>query len=131
MPYDGEQRNRNGHEGVRYCSVTKETIKPHERHQQEILLMSRNAALLLAFALICAPVLALADDKGAEEKVARPASAAGATAAAGASAKPNGEKAPPSVTGAAKSAPNGTHGREPYPSADPEAVVAVTEKVFP
>jgi serine protease Do len=85
--------------------------------------MQRIAAPLLAFSLLAFP--ALADDK-----VAQPAAAS----AAGASAKPNGEKPPPSVTGSAKSASNGVtaaSGRDPYPSASPEAVVAVTEKVFP
>jgi serine protease Do len=80
--------------------------------------MHRFAAPLLAMAVVAA--VCFADDK-----VAAPVG----------STKTDGDpKARPSVTGSPKSATNGAttaSDKEPYPSATPDAVVRVTEAVFP
>src|SRR5687767_11597894 len=79
--------------------------------------MHRFAAPLLAIAILACPSLA-------DDKVAQPNNGA----------KTDGDKARPSVTGSPKSANNGAttvSDKEPYPSATPDAVVRVTEAVFP
>src|SRR5688572_5928612 len=76
--------------------------------------MLRFAAPLLAIAVLCVPATA-------QDNVAAPT-------------KTDGDKARPSVTGSAKSATNGVTAasdKEPFPSATPDAVVRVTEAVFP
>ena len=80
--------------------------------------MLRFATPLLALATLTSPCFA--DD---------------AAAPANATTKTDGDpKARPSVTGSPKSAANGAStasDKEPYPSATPDAVVRVTEAVFP